>query len=237
MKPVKKTLRPKKKVILSMPPHWSYSRWQTYETCPLKAKLSYIDMIRFEGGDRTAADRGTEIHKIAENCVFNSKAEIPPILAHFKDEIKSMHKLKAVVEMKLGLKRDWTPCDFDDPEYWWHGALDITAMLDDTHAFIADWKTGKIRESHATQLELYALVVFLTDSDIEKVTVEDWYIDQKKKSTPVTYLRRQVPTLIKLWERRVTPMFNDHTFPPCPNWLCSYCDYSKKNSDAGLCDY
>lgn len=239
VKPKTGTKAKKQKVVLRMPPTWSYSRWSTYELCPRKAKLAYIDMIRFEGGDRTAADRGTEIHTIAEELLLAKKlklSDIPPILAFFAEDIMRLRKLRAVPEMALGLKRDWTGCDFDDPDYWWHGELDIVAMLSDTHAFIGDWKTGKIRESHAVQLELYALAVFLHDEHIEQITVEDWYIDQNKKSKPVTYLRRQVPMLIKLWERKVGPMFADTAFPPCPNFLCGWCDYSKKNG-TGLCEY
>jgi hypothetical protein len=233
-----KTNRPTRKVVLSMPPVWSYSRWQTYELCPHKARRQYIDGYRFESDGNTAADRGTEIHKMAEACIkAKVLKEIPPILAPFSEDIHLMRKMKALAEVKLGLTRGWLPCDFDDPDYWWHGALDVVCMLKSTQCFISDWKSGKVRETHAIQLELYALVVFLHDPDIEEVLVEDWYVDAKKKSKTKRYLRRQVPALKALWERRVTPMFSDTTFAPCPNFLCNnYCEFAK-NTGRGLCKF
>ena len=43
---------------------WSYSRLTTWEQCPLKAKLKYIDGLKEPGSP--AMDRGTAIHKDAE---------------------------------------------------------------------------------------------------------------------------------------------------------------------------
>ncbi len=231
-KPKKSAKKPP--VTLRMPPSWSHSRWSTYENCPRKAKLYYIDGYRSEGSDAT--NRGSDIHALAEAWLKSKKKlELPPIFAHFKVEFDMLRKLRAVAEVELGLTRDWEPCEYDDPNHWFHGKLDAVAMVTDQSALIVDFKTGKIRDYHAQQLELYALTVFIHNPEIEAIRCELWYIDQHK-TTSNEYLRRQVPTLIKLWERRVAPMFNDTTFAPCPNWLCAYCDFAKKNG-SGLCEY
>lgn len=221
-----------------MPPHWSFSRWQTYTQCPRKAKLQYIDGLFVDEEDEKnkAARRGTVIHKTAEDLIMAKKLmPTPPIFTFFKQELKELHRLRAVAEVKLGITRDWEPCEFDAKDYWWHGALDAVAMTNKTSAWVVDWKSGRIYPQHKQQLEVYALVTFLHDEWIERVTCEDLYVDQKKKATEV-YERSQVPRLITLWERRTLAMFNDTTFAPCPSNLCGWCPY-RKELGTGLCEY
>ena len=233
-----------RKQVLKMPPHWSFSRWQTYEQCPLKAKLKYIDEIVPEVSDKqdhTAADRGNEIHEVAAawvNAPRGKAGPLPPIFHHFKDYMKDLRKRRAVAEVELGLKKDWSPCDFEDEHYWWHGAFDIVVMNDDaTEAEISDWKTGKVYEQpHAQQLELYALVLFCTVPTLKKITVHDSYIDQKKTSPKKVYDRRQITMLKEIWTRRITPMFADRTFAPLPNRFCDWCEY-RAEAGSGLCKY
>ena len=219
-----------------MPPQWSYSRFTTYEQCPLKAKLRYIDWYRDDGPGGAAANRGTEIHKLAEDWLRAKRTgPIPPIFEHFRETLLKLRRLQAVPELAIGLKRDWSLCAFDAPDYWWHGELDALAMLTPRSAWIVDWKSGKVYPEHVMQLELYALVAFLADPYLDSVQVDDAYVDQKKMIGNL-YLRRQVPTLQAIWERRTTPMFNDRAFAPCPNFLCKYCEF-RKELGSGLCQY
>ena len=226
----------KQEALPQMPPQWSYSRWNTYDQCPLKAKLRYVDGFRDDGGGSAASNRGTEIHLQAEEWLRAKRTgPIPPIFDHFREKLLMLRRLKAVPELAVGLKRDWSLCDFDAPDYWWHGELDAIAMTSPRSALIVDWKSGKIYPDHAMQLELYALVAFKADPYLDSVRVEDVYLDQKKETGNV-YLRRQVETLQAIWERRVGPMFADRQFAPCPNNLCRFCEF-RKELGSGLCQY
>jgi hypothetical protein len=235
-KPRKKTqVKYKKKRQLSMPNVWSFSRWSTYSQCPLKAKLTYIDGYRFEREKGSASDRGVEVHALAQNWLESPKLKkLPPIFDFFKEDLHRLRRLRAVAEVPLAFRRDWTPCDFDAPDYWWHGELDAVAMLSSKVALVVDYKTGKEYEHHVLQLELYALAVMLTDKSIRRVIVEDWYIDLHRKSRRREYTRSQIPMLKKIWERRTKAMFNDHEFAPLPGFLCSWCDFTKSKG-SGLC--
>lgn len=223
--------------ILMMPPQWSFSRWGCYEQCPRKAKLQYIDGYREDEKDAgPAAKRGTDIHGQGEAFLKAKRlTSIPPIFQFFAKEVKELYRLKAVAEIELGLTRDWKPCAFDSKDYWWHGAIDAAAYLTPTKAWGVDWKSGKIYDKHKLQLELYALAMFLHDEALDEILMEDFYVDKKKKASN-TYKHYQVPTLIKLWERRVTPMFADREFAPCPSNLCAWCPFTKEKG-SGLCEY
>lgn len=224
-----------------MPNKWSFSRWATYNKCPHQAKLYYIDGVRGEEDPNSAASRGTIIHKMSEDYLNARRAtELPPIFQQFAADFALLRKLRAVPEVSLGIRRDkttgfqWTPCEFDDPNYWWHGQLDATAILEcGTVAWIVDIKTGKMYDEHVLQLQLYAIAMFLHAPELDEVICEDWYVDLGKK-VKHRFLRRQLQGLILLWERRTAAMFNDTTFPPTPTPLCGWCIASQEN---GLCKF
>jgi hypothetical protein len=184
----------------------------------------------------TAARRGTIIHKTAEDLIMSKKLPpIPPLFTFFKQEIKELHRIKAVAEVKLGITRDWKPCEFDAKNFWWHGALDVVGMTGKDSAWVGDWKSGRVYPQHKQQLEIYAVVVLIHDEWVDRVVCEDFYIDQKKKATEI-YARSQLERLKILWERRTLAMFNDREFAPCPSNLCGWCPF-RKEAGSGLCEF
>jgi len=58
---------------------WSFSRWNTYEQCPRKAKYQIIDRMPIEQND--AMRRGSIIHILAEMYVKNNLSSLPRRLA------------------------------------------------------------------------------------------------------------------------------------------------------------
>ena len=70
----------------------------------------------------------------------------------------------------MGLKKDFTPCKFNDPEVWARGIVDLLVINGDK-ARIIDYKTSKSSQYADTkQLELLALLTFKHFPEIKTIT-------------------------------------------------------------------
>lgn len=221
---------------------WSYSRYATYQTCPLKLKLSAIDRIQEPKGP--ALVRGSDVHKLAETYLRGNLRAVPAELKMFADVFKGLRKVvmtdpDAQVEGEWAFRADWTRTRWDD----WDGCR-VRAKVDLVHSegdviVVTDWKTGKFREDsvaeYAEQLELYALAALLVYAGRPNLTVHPrlMYVDSGIIHGAGVYAPGDVARLKKLWERRARPLLNDRTFAPKPNRFCSWCHYRNDNKANG----
>jgi len=237
--------------------YWSYSRYSTYKQCPLRAKLMYLDKLPTTKNE--AMDRGNEIHKLAEQFVKGEIKKIPPELASFSDDFKAVKDLKkkkphlVSVEDTWAFRSDWSRTTWDD----WQGCW-VRIKLDQSHIetepdgspalIITDVKTGKFSpqwnlDDYLEQLDLYALGGLLVwqqlIKDGLKVKPRLLYTDQKvvypPKDEPKVYTGADLVPLKNRWEKRVKPMLTDRKFPPKPNNMCKWCDFSKEKG--GPCKF
>lgn len=233
---------------------WSFSRYNTYKECPLKAKFKFIDKRKEPGND--AMNRGSAIHDLAESYVKGVGKTLPPELALFKKDFAMLRKQYKksingmVVEDTWAFTKDWTETQWNNwTACWVRIKLDLAHHEDETTLVITDWKTGKFRiednETYLEQLELYALAAFLLYEHIETVKPRLGYLDQgmyypRPEDPPLVFTRADLPRLQKLWEKRVKPMFADRTFAPRPNSKCKWCFFRKSNETTpggGGCKY
>ncbi len=226
---------------------WSFSRYSTYKTCPLKLKFSAVDKIPEPPND--AMKRGAEIHKLAEDYITGKLRTLPKELKLFADEFKSL-KLKykkgvltdIMVEDSWAFTSTWGETVWNDwVNCWVRIKLDLAHITEPGVLEVIDWKTGKYRddsnEDYLEQLELYALGAFLMLRDINVVKPKLKYLDHGITFPPegafLVYRRSDLPKLKKTWEKRVKAMMNDKIFAPKPNNLCKWCFYRKSNKEAG----
>ncbi len=228
---------------------WSFSRYSTYNLCPLKAKLAFLDKIKEPPNPAMA--RGAEIHDKAE-AYIKGKGRLPAELKAFKDEfmaLRKQYKKKIngmVVEDMWAFTADWDETQWNDwANCWVRIKLDCAHHEDEETLIISDWKTGKFRpeknEEYVEQLELYALSALLLHEHIEVVLPRLVYLDAEviypepgsKEEEALTFTRKDIPALKKRWAKRVKPMMNDKTFAPRPNNLCKWCFYRASNKAAG----
>jgi hypothetical protein len=169
---------------------WSFSRFKTYDQCPLKLKLSAIDKIKEPPSD--AMSRGDRIHKLAEAYVKGTLKKLPDELALFPKFFNKMKNLYAkkrdmiVVEETWAFRKDWSRTVWNDwTECWLRVKLDV-AWIDGSTVFIVDSKTGKFNpryglESYVEQLDLYATAALLIYSDVPglKVIPALYYLDHE----------------------------------------------------------
>lgn len=225
---------------------WSFSRYNDYRQCPLKAKLKHVDKIAEPGND--AMERGNMIHDLAERYIKGFIPRLPPELVKFKEvfaALKKQYKKRTngmVVEDTWAFTKDWTETQWND---WTHCVvrikLDCAVHEDEITLRVKDWKTGKFRpeqnEEYVEQLELYALAALVLHPHIERVLPELVYLDlgivYPPEDEPLVFTRADIPRLKKLWEKRTKAMLNDKTFAPRPNDKCKWCFYRNSNKAAG----
>ena len=231
---------------------WSFSRYTTYRDCPLKAKLKFLDRIQEPGN--IYMDRGNEIHKMAEDYTKGKIARLPKDLAQFKDlfaMLKKQYKKSIsgmTVESTWAFTKSWDETVWNDwVNCWLRIKVDASWHEDDVTLIVGDHKTGKYRpdnqEDYLEQLSLYALGAFLMLPHIEVVKPRLIYLDHgityPEDPEDVLYTRDELPTLIKIWEKRVKGMLNDTVFAPRPSGKCTYCFYraSNKGEGGGQCKF
>jgi len=210
---------------------WSLSRIQTFEKCAARYKYRYLDKMAEAPGPAMA--RGTLKHKIMEDYVNGAITMLPPELSHYTIFLDSAKQKKAQPEIQMGLKRDWTPCAFDDPDVWWRGVLDLL-VLDKVQAIVYDWKTGQIYDDHDDQKHLYATAVLATYPELYQVRAIHVYLD-KGKNREKTIHRDQAILLRSGYETRVARMESATEFIPNPTFMCRYCAFSAANQ--GPCKF
>ncbi len=228
---------------------WSFSRWSDYRGCPLKFKLKHLDKLAEP--PNAAMQRGTDIHKLAEDYTLGKIKALPAELGSFKVEFKRLREQKIkTVEGQWAFKRDWTITRWND----WDGAwlrvkMDATYTNVEHNALVViDHKTGKYREEkneeYLLQLDLYGTAGLAYVPEVDLVSPRLWYLDvgriypdpdTNESEEELEYTRDKAKEFRKSWEVRVEPMFRDRTFKPTPGDACRFCHYRKSNG--GPCKY
>lgn len=217
---------------------WSFSRWQDYERCPAFAKYKHLDRLPTEGGP--AAARGTAIHQGAEAFVRKPAAKLLPELKLFKAKLLQLRKLRKAVQVEAmwGFDRNWQPCRWDDwGNCWLRVKMDASYLRPPTVLNMVDWKSGRPKPllDHE-QLKLYGVAGLRTYPHAVEARGVLHYTDHGPRADAQLVVKRSEERhLIKFWEGRVKPMFNDRRFAPRPGPYCSWCDFAK--SKGGPCKY
>ena len=110
---------------------WAFSSLKMFEGCEWAAKLRYVDKIKDEGSP--ASIRGNAIHDGCEEYVRDLAPTLPHdartrfefFEAHF-EELKALYaEQRITMEQKWGIRKDWSPCTWDDEDLWGRAKLDV----------------------------------------------------------------------------------------------------------------
>ncbi len=226
---------------------WSYSRYADYKSCPAKFRYKHLDKLREPANP--AMERGSAIHKLAEDYTKGVLRTLPKELKLFEQEFKKLRAEKIkIVEDNWSFKRDWTGTTWNDwTGCWLRVKLDVAYTNVEHNALVPiDHKTGKFSDwklpDYLEQLELYGTAGLVQQPAIAVVSPRLWYIDQgriypdpEKGEDEIEYFRKDEKPLRKKWEAKVAPMFADKVFKPTPGDACTYCHYRKSNG--GPCKF
>jgi hypothetical protein len=234
---------------VKLPKAWSISRLHVYDKCPhayyLKHVVKWPMTAEMLERSQKYADRGSAIHLGAEDFIQGNREDIISELLVFTPHLHAIRekfgKGKAVVEQDWGFKRDWTPCEWSDPDLWLRMKLDVSLELGAGHGYVGDWKSGKKvgnEIKHSEQLALYAHGKFSRDPKLTDVEAELLYTDQEE-ITHIPYSRTKAKIVASSIANRAVIMLADTTFRPRANiFSCQWCDYRRESDGgAGGCDH
>lgn len=206
----------------------SYSKLLDFEQCPLRCKMKHVDRIPEEKSP--AAERGTQIHQMAEDYVGGKLKKLPVELGKFADEFDVLRREfksnKVSLEGEWGFDKDWLPTNYKTA--WLRMKADSTCFIDMRNAVTIDYKTGASYGNeikHGFQILLYAIATFILYPKLEKITVELWYLD-KDELTQREYTRKEALRQLQGFDKRLKAVTNATSFPPNPSiFTCKWCSF------------
>lgn len=216
---------------------WSYSRHTVFKQCPFKAKLLYIDKAIEPTNE--AMERGSAIHKRIELYL---KEQVDTLDGSVKtcradiEELRSLRKNDAtqlLVEHELAFKEGLAPSGWFDKDTWLRCKMDAV-IVTDKQLTVIDFKTGKVRDSHEEQAELYAVAASTMAPLAAEIRVKYMYLDSGDIITH-KYMRNNVDKLTFKWVSIGQDMCSKTEFPKRPSKLCAWCDFNADRQK--LCTY
>jgi CRISPR/Cas system-associated exonuclease Cas4 (RecB family) len=216
---------------------WSYSRWTTYEECPYRAKMKFI--ARHQEPSNPAAERGTAIHKLAEEYLNGERRTVPAELKTLQREFRDARKVDGIrTEAEMAYTAEWNVTGWFDRDAWCRIKIDLLVPPKTGVTRVVDLKTGRFKPgTYTPQLELYAIAALIAYPEHE-VRAELWFSDHgivHYGEPALTYSPDDLPRLKKLWEKRTKAMLSDTKFAPRPGGYCRWCSFSK--AKGGSCKF
>jgi len=220
---------PKKKEIVK---RWSYSRYSMYAKCPAQFHWHYI--LKKPRDSSHALERGLDIHAKAENFVNGKITGLPKELDNFAREFKALkrefNKKHGYCEPDISVDSKGKKSTKAKSDYF-VGFADFFHNPPKDILTVIDYKTGKQYPDHQDQGHAYSTFLLLLNPDHEEIDVEFWYLDSGEVKH-FHFTQKDLPRMLKLWERRINKMYADKLFKPTPHKFCNWCAKKK----AGKCN-
>ena len=204
----------------------SYSAIKQFENCPRQYHEVRI-LRKFKSSETEATRYGTEVHKALELNVLED-APVPEQFKQFEPYAESVKRMSGTVlcEQKMGLRRDFSPCDFFDKDVWFRGVPDVLAINDTGTARVLDWKTGKSsRYADTSQLELMAGMVFAHYPQVQKVKGALIFL-VARDIVKADYTRAQFAEIMSKWAGKAAAIEGATVWNPRKGPLCRFCPVS-----------
>lgn len=219
-------------------PPWSYSAIDCFDQCKRKYYHRYI--LKEKGPESEAMRKGNEFDKAVERRLQDG-TPLPPEWSQHDAYAESLYRMKGscqlYTQLKMGIRRDFTACDFFAKDVWGRGAIDVALVSRRTTnvpntAIITDWKTGKNSENKAysndgLQLKIFSLLLFKTFPGIEKVTAFNLWLKSSEIGKPYIFTRADEPVLwreVLVKIMAIEKAFAMNNWAESPGPLCGYCD-------------
>jgi len=228
---------------------YSFSKISTYQHCPMKFKLNYIDKIRLQT-EHKAFEKGKFIHHVLEHLM--KKESIPDFkfilsteedIKDYKEILNSFihselfheyYQRDSELEVGFSLKMEdgKVVADGYSKDSMVLGFIDyISIDKENNRALIVDWKTGKYKKDiNKLQVKIYSLWAMLY-YEIENVDCEFVFVEHNKK-VKASYNIKDKNNLIKDIFSEILFIEKAQKFKKNPSALCDYCDFKKQ----GYCD-
>lgn len=220
-----------------LPQFWSFSRWNTFQTCWLRYALAYI--WKLQTPDNYALERGIDIHAKSDGYLKGTIKGLPDELAQFRQEYVAIKKLGAVAEESYTVTKTWQPTYATDWDNAWLRAKVDIEIVEPELLTIIDVKTGKAWDDHEFQAEIYGTIGFVIHPEATNIDFEYWYVDSGEVGH-YEFERGDLRAKKRTWAAKVRPMLKMKTFKARPTESgCAYCpfrsDKKLKDGTEGPC--
>ena len=233
---------------------YSYSKMETWSSCPKKFEYNYIIRPPRESVPNPILEKGTLFHAILEfdmvdnlegfdipdNFKALSKEDAGNIITQALDFsenssiyqwIKSLEGIK-VPEQEMFLGPNLTPVDCLEDSLI-RGFIDLIIWDEETRScYIFDWKTGgKSKEAlkkwpkSRDQLELYAIWAHETYG-AEYIESAFVYVEHDHMAKYV-FAAKDIPILKKKFKAKINSIETDNKFDKTLTQLCAWCDFKE----------
>ncbi len=161
---------------------WSNSRLNTYEQCPFKAKLLYID--KYKEPTSEAMENGKAVHRVIELYLKGQDRRVPQEAIKLCADYEELFDLKPYTELQVAFNKAWQPVDWFSKDAWCRVVLDAMVKRPEFLKIID-------HKGLALNTEIPTPDGFTTMEDIK---VGDWVFDKTGLPCQVTH-KSQVKTL------------------------------------------
>lgn len=236
--------------------HVSFTLLDNYRECPKRVKLDKIDKLPKPPDDYFSPpgmkehplERGSRIHKEAEDFVVGATDTVTKDLNLYKDELskaRAMYEVeKATAEemWTFEVTNDWNFTEEKFPrDIAFRYKCDLFAIHygDPQRGLMVDYKTGKRdrkAHSHDTQVQYGGALAFRAYDGIAHVTSELWYFDLPMQPVvKFTMTKAQSMVIFNKLQREVEEVITTREFPARPSpQACRYCPFAAVLSEHGL---
>lgn len=203
---------------------WSYTALTAYETCPRQFYRTRVkkDVVSEMGEE---AKWGDMVHKKLEARLKDGVA-LPPELAKYEPLVAKLDAApgETLTEHKLCINNKFEFVDWFDKQAWCRGIIDVGKLGNDA-AFLADYKTGKIKHD-LDQLKLFAALGFGRWPQLKRIRTAYIWLKHETIGKPEEFHRDQVPAIWQDFLPRVQRIEIAHEkdrWPVNPSGLCGWC--------------
>jgi CRISPR/Cas system-associated exonuclease Cas4 (RecB family) len=210
---------------------YTFSKINTYETCPRKFKFQYIDKVSGPFVYNEALIKGNAVHSILEALPDKHNGKYYDKYKHIVDEFlqtgigKRYFEVRHSKEQRIALNNVLEPCAYNDNNVIFRGIVDYVTIITNI-IILVDWKTGFKKEFTSQsflQLLLYA-IYFFQKYKINDILLSYVYIEHNHENTLLlnrSELNNYKNTLLNIVSNIETDLTYDKNITP----LCSWCDF------------
>jgi len=206
---------------------WTFTMLQTYDdVCPHQAWRRYILRKGDEGhipyAETPQMKRGNDVHSALEYRVTGNKP-LPEDMHDYERFARVFDGKKVRAEPRLAVNRKWEPTGYFDNDCWGRGRADI-AIVEETTAYLADWKTGNLREN-PFELEVQAVLIKAKFPRLQKIMgqfvwLKDGHIGRLHDLSDTAGTQARISDIVdKIEHDRSRNIFDKKKGP-----LCGWCD-------------
>lgn len=210
---------------MATPAPFTFSSLDTFKNCPKQYHETYVlKNVKTEQSPQMIY--GTDVHTHFQNRL-ESGTPLPEHLAPHELKMNQLLAKEGVFwcEAKVALDRRAQPCNYDERERLWRGAIDFR-LVDplEQHATIVDFKTGK-KHDKWVQIAMYAIHTFALFPNVETVNAQFYWTQQPPEiaTTKKVWGRDDIPMLWSMFTndlKQYKEAWKTDVWQPRPSGLC-----------------